>query len=916
MGIGTLLAALALMAGAAQEAASVDAGLIWIEGEAAAERQVHANAGFEAVDADELSGGGWLANFSEAGEPDGRAVYRFEVPEAGEYRLWARVASAGTGYSWQLDDGPAQTIDLEALRKADGLIQETPIARDASWDHRRVAWVDLGTADLSAGAHSLAIVLGGSDAEQRFGAVDAIVLAAGDWRPNGKFRPGQDWQDLVQFAPDETWAFEPQRDSFSDDALLDLRGLNEAVAGEHGFIRRSEDGNDFVRGDGEPIRFWAGTTYVQRNTWGEPDGMARLEHHARFLAKRGINIVRYHSHLPATDPGAPLSEPRDEVIDQTQRLVAAMKKAGIYTIYSPYWGSHTKYNPAWGIADPDNANLAGLVFFDPDVQAAYKNWLRELLTRPNPYTGIALKDDPALAIIQLQNEDSMLFFTMQRVGGQQLINLRRLFAKFVIAEHGSLAAAREAWQGYAHPDDNWDDDLPGLFIVWEFTGDARRQKGGEPGREERLADQFEFIARTMYDFNAEIRRFLTEDIGARQLVNAGNWRTADPPLMDDAERFAYSAAEVMGKNHYYGGQHKGLNVGYQIRAGQAFTNPSATQNPTRLPLNIKQPEGHPFIIPESLWVPPIRYQAEGPLMVAAQSSLVGLDGFYWFATGHDEWQPVGNKWTFATPMQQGQFPAAALLHRLGYVAEGEPVVVEHRSLDDIWHRRTPIIAEGRAYDPNRDVGDMPVDAPVQSPVDPLAFLVGPVRVVYGSDASKSFVADLSPYIDRDAGTVRSNTGQIDLDYGLGLYRVNAPKAQAAAGFLAQAGAVELADVTIDCHNAYASIVVVPLDDQPLATSGKVLVQVGTVTRPTGWKARPAKFEASGQRIDGFRIVEVGENPWQIEKTRATVTVRNGGLAKATLLDINGMAVREVPVSRDGDAITVELPPETMYLVLQ
>jgi len=42
--------------------------------------------------------------------------------------------------------------------------------------------------------------------------------------------------------------------------VLDLRYLNEEVAGEHGFIRLSPDGNSFVRGDGRPIRFWAASS--------------------------------------------------------------------------------------------------------------------------------------------------------------------------------------------------------------------------------------------------------------------------------------------------------------------------------------------------------------------------------------------------------------------------------------------------------------------------------------------------------------------------------------------------------------------------------------------------------------------------------------------------------------------------------
>ena len=35
----------------------------------------------------------------------------------------------------------------------------------------------------------------------------------------------------------------PQRDTFRADALLDLRGLNEPIAGQSGFIRLSADKN-------------------------------------------------------------------------------------------------------------------------------------------------------------------------------------------------------------------------------------------------------------------------------------------------------------------------------------------------------------------------------------------------------------------------------------------------------------------------------------------------------------------------------------------------------------------------------------------------------------------------------------------------------------------------------------------------
>ena len=90
----------------------------------------------------------------------------------------------------------------------------------------------------------------------------------------------------------KTWDFKPLRDSFSADSLLDLRSLNEKVAGESGFVRRSKDGSDLLLGNGKPVRFWSVSTYVQRLA-----GMEPIEHHARWLAKRGVNMVRYHGQV-------------------------------------------------------------------------------------------------------------------------------------------------------------------------------------------------------------------------------------------------------------------------------------------------------------------------------------------------------------------------------------------------------------------------------------------------------------------------------------------------------------------------------------------------------------------------------------------------------------------------------------------
>jgi len=706
------------------------------------------------------------------------------------------------------------------------------------------------------------------------------------------------------------WPFQPPRDAFSPDALLDLRFLNEKIAGADGFVRRSPDGNDFVLGNGVPARFWA----LNDNAFNTD-----LERHARFIAKRGVNMVRFHSNITPT--GADLMAIDTGERDHLWKAVAAMKKQGIYMTFSPYWAGPARVKPAMGILDSGGAGNWGLLFFDTKLQEAYKNWMKQVLTEKNPYTGIPLAQDPALAIIQIQNEDSLLFWTSQGIKGSARAELRRQFGTFAKHKYGSLEAAVKAWGGATvtadqdRPDDIARGELA-LHIVWELT-----QRRGNAGQQQRCADQMQFFTETMHNFNQMIGEYLRKDLGCRQLVNAGNWRTADNVTMLDAERWSYTANEVMGVNRYYAGAHNGKNAGWAIVAGDTFTDESVLLNPRQLPVSLKQVAGFPMINSESSWVPPQGYQSEGPFMVAAYQSLNGVDAYYWFATGEEDWRQPGSangylpsegKWVCATPMLMGQWPAAAMMLRRSYIKQARPVVEEQRSLDDLWHRRMPITAEDAGYDPNRDKDQVSKQSNVKDGVDPLAYLVGPVVVTYGGDPAKSRVADLSAYINKDKRQVRSATGELTLDYGKGLCRLNSPKAQGVTGFLKTIETFTFDDVTLRSSNNYATVLVVAMDDKPLKTSGKVLVQVGTSERPTGWATVPVKVDGR----DGEQVVNFGKAPWQIVRGGVTVSIRNPGLVKARVLDANGMAVADIPLNNSPEGKTFAFPADALYVVLQ
>jgi hypothetical protein len=704
----------------------------------------------------------------------------------------------------------------------------------------------------------------------------------------------------------DSWAFNPPEDGFAADALIDLRSLNEKVAGESGFVSRSKDGNDFVLGNGKPARFWCLNGGAEK-----PEDLA---HEARFLAKHGVNMLRLHTQLSPGD-NSKVTDVNRDVITRIWKSVAAMKKEGIYCTISPYWAS-CGLKPSWGIQGHSEA--WGVLFIDQTLQSGYKAWLKALYTEKNPETGIPLAQDPAVAVIQLQNEDSLLFWTM--IGfinqkGQPYDELRKAFGDFAKKKYGDLDKAKEAWGGDACEGDDPANGMLGFHQVWEITNNP----GGKQG--ERIAAQIECWSQVMYDFNKAMEKYLREELGCKQLINACNWRPADIVKMFDAEHWAYTANQVIAVNRYMGGVHTGENDGWAIEPNAHFTNQTITTEPTAFAINAKQVVGFPYLVTESNWVLPDRYQSEGPLMIAAYSSLTGLDGYYWFASGAREWDvclwPWGKapKWSAGTPMCVGQFPAAALAYRKGYFKTGEAVVHEERELKDIWHEGPALIGEEAGYDPNRDAA-LPTKSAVKTTVNPLAFLAGRVEVVYGGDPAKSKVSpDLKKLVDDEKKTVTSITGEEKLDYGNGLVTANAPKAQGAAGFLAKAGDIQLGDVSIACTNEYATVIVVAMDDKPLKESAKVLVQIGTIQRPTGWQEVAEEFDVDKQHFKGFRVVSQGTNPWTVENAQGTVTIKNPQLAKAVIVDPNGMPAGDAEGASANGVFTLTLPANALYVVL-
>lgn len=721
----------------------------------------------------------------------------------------------------------------------------------------------------------------------------------------------------------EPWAFLYPGDSFSEDALLDLRYLNEAYAGEHGFIGLSEDGESFVRGDGEAIRFWP------VNGGGSTRQMSdeELAWHARFLAKQGVNMNRWHGSINPSGKGRDIYEVDTAEVDAIWRWVAAMKNEGIYSTISPFWAHNGHMGgwvpEEWGIDGyQDKDELWEVMYFNDRLKQAYKSWVNYLYTEINPYTGIALKDDPAVGLIQIKNEDGLFWWTFQMVKPELKLVICRKYASSLKEKYGSLEKALKAWHGEVLPEDEPGRGLMDLYMIWELT---QPQEGGKA---QRVADQVEFMATEQYKFYTEIHDYYRDELGCKQLINPNNWKTADPTRLNDLERWSYSGCEVPAVNRYYAPGHAGENNGWRIDPGHYYQGKSALFNPDKIPVNVKQVAGSPMIITESGWNLPNKYQSEAPALVAAYQSLTGHDAFYWFYVSSKDYMEFPyfeftkdsagryamNRWTYSTPGGISQFPAYALMFRKGYISEGETVVHEHRSMESLWNREIPVISEEVSFDPNRDQLEGIETRASDGGLSPLTFLTGPVKVSYDSDDSTMIHPLLTELCG--SGIVSSTTGELALDYSRGIFTFQSPCAAGVSGFIGQAGTIPLGVVEISSRNDYITAGVVSLDGRVLEKSSDILVQTGTVYRPTGWKEEEASFALGRDTVAGYRIMDTGRMPWMATPTMLSITLENSEIRHAYLLDLAGYVKEELKITRRGKKISLDLPPNALYVVLR
>jgi hypothetical protein len=241
-----------------------------------------------------------------------------------------------------------------------------------------------------------------------------------------------------------------------DDAspgVTDVSTWGHRPAGKFGPVRAGPDGH--LHAGNQRIRFF-GVNLCYAATLPRREDAPKV---AARMAKFGINAVRFH-HMDANPfPGgirarkaATTCDLDPEGLDRLDYFVDQLKQHGIYAnlnllVSRPFTAADGLPREIEQIADWKDRHVVG--FFHAPALEAQKAYARNLLTHRNRYTGLTYAEDPAVAFIEINNENGLihawLMGHVDRLPDVFRQDLHRQWNQWLRTRHGSTDALRRAW---------------------------------------------------------------------------------------------------------------------------------------------------------------------------------------------------------------------------------------------------------------------------------------------------------------------------------------------------------------------------------------------------------------------------------------------------------------------------------------
>ena len=857
----------------------------------------------------------WTTSVSRTGD---RSLQISDSFQPDDQREWQRCT--GRWVSARRSIEPGSQYRLEVWVKAEGVTGQA--YAHLAWQ-RGTKWLsEVATERVSGNADWRKLTVSAAAPPE----ADNLVISMNLTRSKGTA-----WFDDVavsgisEMPPQVEYVFNDTEDWFPfqfpmDDTNLDgidLTDLLDAPAGKRGFVEARCDGHFYFE-DGTRARFFG--TNVGGPDCAPPKQQAPVA--AARLAKYGVNMLRLHSmdgrYGPLIDYSQGDSRQFDEqALDRIDYFIAELKKQGIY-VYMDLL-DYRWFRTADGVQQGDDfthnwqGSMKGASIFDEQMIELQKEYAAKLLAHHNPYTGLRYVDDPAIAVVEITNENSIFYFL--RMSGLSLPcyrdELTRRWNRWLSDRHGSRRELAKAWTDQQRrcalkPDE----DPAGGSVSFPFSGatDIRSTAAADFDpmlAPLRYADTLRFLVEIQRHYYDSMYSHLKQ-IGVRVPI-AGTNQTF---VVADTEVDA-AINDFMSRNQYWRHPHRQAKPFYKFANEPLLRVDIPSQ---RNPLSViarTSVAGKPQAVAEFNFPWPNEYRAEGLLMSAAYACLQDWDIFLLFSYDLDD-QMLSMFRSQSDPARWGEFPAAALMfHRQDVAPAKNEVHVVHTPEDTYAPRPDTRYAKSNnyrfltftskvrnvfiedAYRGDADVAllcGLSAEAPVESSAQAIRFAQQPWEEwMYPKFVEAAQRRKLPGYETMDGGGKRldSDTGQLSLDYGEGLLTIDSPRTKAAIGYLAQAGPIDLDGLHVDCATEFAAITITSLDGEPIGRSRHLLLTSVARAENTAQGYWPPTEKQLSWSPTAWMLPAEGRLPVLAEPVRASLRLRVPEEAVVYALDSTG-----------------------------
>jgi hypothetical protein len=357
---------------------------------------------------------------------------------------------------------------------------------------------------------------------------------------------------------------------------------------------------------------------------------------AKRLRKLGFNAVRLHQMDTkldaATNPpkgiltSGPYPSFNNEAVSRLREFIRVLSAEGIYVDLNLHVGYVFRPGIDDGVLghDPNaihRAKASPIIVFDPRLLELQRDYARGLIRR------LGLKDNPALALVEINNEASLLSSWQHKDWGNTLPSayrreLQQRWRDWLTRRYGDLEAACTAWKGCG---------LQGAdTLLSPRTPDSMTKLSSVTGSdpERRTRDFVSFLADIDRAYFEAMAKTVREETDANVPITGTQMGNGGPPLLQAQEHMSYIDA------HFYIDYQKFPKGSKNPRdwwiRDTAITN---GQMADFLSVGLLRDYRKPFVVSEYNQQLPSHQAAEIVPLTAIYASLQDWDGLFFFSYG-------------------------------------------------------------------------------------------------------------------------------------------------------------------------------------------------------------------------------------------------------------------------------------------